>query len=55
MEKIAVSIKKPEPTIGLLLSDGHRIDLSREDFVKLHNEMTKLYNDNYELIEKNDD
>lgn len=40
-----------KPTIILELSDGHQIELSAEDFVKLHNELTELYNKHYQIIE----
>jgi len=51
-----ITITKPEPTFTIKLEDGRgNLRLTREEFIKLHDEMTGIYNDNYQLITQDDD
>lgn len=51
-----VTITKPQPTVTIHLNNGKgNVELTAKEFTDLHYQMTRLYNDNYNLLEGDSD
>lgn len=50
-----VTITKPNPTFSIKLKEGRgNLELTKEEFIELYDNMTAIYNENYELINDNE-
>ena len=60
MQKLTVDIKVPEPTISIQLGTrsvvlSGRIELTKQEFLDLFTNMQEIYNENYEILENDND